>query len=285
MGAPLISQQTRQAIIDHFHALEFWQSWWQDSAVAIVGSSTRGVEDEFSDIDVRVLVPSKSWGSIYENYRREIEAGTIHVLNPAALKYDEFPLTHIDRLDGVEYKLETFEHLEESVARKYDDVLRWVHSSSVILHDPTERYARIRNQCLIYPEEVWLKKLRRHYLNAWNGVSGAKNSLRRNEREAVVISMSAAVSHLLRLCCLMDGKPFPHDKWLYREAMETTAGKALAPEFEKFFSELGHPELRRIVPDSYDNPDDRDADLEEFPIYDVWRRAKTYFDGVLPFKK
>ena len=284
-GDSLISRATSEAIIEHFHSLEFWQSRWRNSAVAVIGSITRGVDDEFSDIDVRVLVPSKFWGPIYEHYRHAIEAGRIHVLNPAALKYDEFPVTYIDGLEDVEYKLETFEYLERKVAHEYDDVLRWIHGSCTLLHDPTQRYADIRRQCASYPEDVWLEKLTEHYLAAWHGVGGAKNSLRRNEREAVVLSMSGAVSHLLKLCCLMDGKPPPYDKWLYREAMQTIAGKFLRPEFEKFFSELGHPELRRVVPDSYEKPDDRDADLEEFPIFDIWRRAKTCFDGVLPFKR
>ena len=76
----------RQVIIDHFKGLGFWKDYWDQAAVVIVGSSVRGINDEFSDVDVIVLVDAESWSPIYEHYRREIGTGNIRVLNPVALK-------------------------------------------------------------------------------------------------------------------------------------------------------------------------------------------------------
>ena len=67
--------------------------------------------------------------------------------------------------------------------------------------------------------------------------------------------------------------------------MNTAAGVVLRGEFERFFSELGRPEIRRVRPGTYKTPGDRDTDLEEYPIFDVWRQSKMYFDGELPFKR
>ena len=181
-----ITQALRKRVLDHFQDLPFWADYWDGAAVAVVGSSTRGVADKFNDIDIVVFVDATSWRPMYEHYRREIQAGNINVLNLAALEYDEFPLTHIDKVKG-EYKLETYESLEHAVVGEFDDVKRWVHASSVVLHDPTGRYTDIRRQCSEYPDHIWEAKLTDHYLKAWKAAGGAKNSLRRNEREAVVL--------------------------------------------------------------------------------------------------
>ena len=182
------------------------------------------------------------------------------------------------------YKVEKFDDLENQV-EEFDDVTRWLHGSSSVLHDPTHRYARVQRLCSGYPEDVWRSKLTCHYLQAWGAASNASNQLRRNEREAVILTMTACVSHLLKLCCLMDRRPFPYDKWLYQEAMSTESGIALRREFEKFFAELGRPDIRRVEVASYERPGHRNADLERYPLFDIWRRAKRYFDEVLPIKQ
>ena len=273
----------RQVIIDHFMGLGFWKDYWDQDAVVIVGSSVREMNDEFSDVDIVALVDAEAWSPIYEHYRREIGRGNIRVMNPAALKYDEFPLTSIEGVPG-HYKVEKFEDLEERV-EEFDDIARWIHGSSLVLHDPTNRYANVQKLCSGYPEDVWRSKLSYHYLEAYGAASNASNQLRRNQREAVILTMANCVSHLLKLCCLMDRRPFPYDKWLYQEAMNTKSGIALRSQFEQFFEEHGQPEIRRVEVPTYERPGHRNADLEEYPLFDVWRTAKRYFDELLPIKE
>ena len=234
---PLVNSSLTKVIIDHFLSLGFWARHWNQSAVVIVASSVRGMDDQFTDVDVIALVDRDSWSRIYDHYRREIDEGHVRVLNPAALEYGEFPLTLIEGVKG-HYKVETFEDLERKV-EEYDDVTLWVHRLSRILHDPGGRYERLQHLCADYPEDIWRSKVRHHYLSAWWASGGAKNPLRRNPREGAVLAMTRCVSLLLKLCCLMDRRPFPYEKWLYQEAMNTAAGAALRGDFEKFFRELG----------------------------------------------
>ena len=47
---------------------------------------------------------------------------------------------------------------------------------------------------------------------------------------------------------VLERRPFPYDKWLYREALQTQAGRELQPLFESFFAEISRAEIRRIEP-------------------------------------
>ncbi|KPJ63552.1 hypothetical protein AMK68_03730, partial [candidate division KD3-62 bacterium DG_56] len=267
-------------IVRHFEELDFWQPIWQKSAVVIAGSAARGIEDEFTDIDINVFVPSSSYARLYEHYVKAVEDQRVEVLNPAAFEYKELPLALMPAIRG-HYKVHTFEEAEDRVAR-CEDVAMWVHRNSLVLHDPSGRYAALQKKASDYPEDVWRERVRFHYLEAWMAASAASNPLRRNDRPAVTLTMTKCLRHLLRLCCLLDRRPFPYDKWLYREALQTQAGRDLKHVFDRFFAEISRPEIQRIVPDSYERPGHRNADLEEFPLYMIWRQAKRYFDERLP---
>jgi hypothetical protein len=106
----------------------------------------------------------------------------------------------------------------------------------------------------------------------------ASNSLRRGDRAAVTLTMTDCIAHLLRLCFLVEQRPFPYDKWLYAEALHTQAGRDLQDLFTRFFEELHRPEIRRQRPEIYERPGHRNADLEEFTLYRLWRQAMKYFE-------
>jgi len=284
----MISQKTQKIIIEHFEGLDIWREYWEESGVAIVGSSVQALEDEFTDIDVLAFVPQAFYPTIYEGYRRAVQTGRIEVLNPSAFQYNEFPLVVLPKAKG-HYRVQTFEEVEHLVAR-YDDITMWIHGNSLVLHDPSGRYGNLQKKSQTYPEELWKEKIRFHYLKAYNAATSASNPLRRGDRKAVLLTMTDCGAHLLRLCCLLERRPFPYDKWLYREAIETPAGRELKPLFNDFFEELSRPEIRRIEPASYERiepasyerPGHRNADLEAYPLHNIWRRAKRYFEQRLP---
>jgi predicted nucleotidyltransferase len=276
----VITAEIRETIIVHFEGLELWRPHWPETAVAIVGSAVRGRADEFSDIDIAVYVPEKSYWEVYERYREAVEAGRVEIWDPAAFQYREFPFVVVAAVRG-HYRVDTFEE-PEGLAAEHDDVTMWVQQASETLHDPSGRYGRLREACAEYPEEVWREKVRFHFLEAVWTASGAGNPLRRDDRPGVVLTMTESLKHLLRLCCLLDRRPFPYDKWLYREALETTAGRELRDAFEGFFEELSRPEIRRVKPERYERPGHRNMDLEEFPLYMFWRKARNHLEQRLP---
>jgi len=230
----MLSEDKKKIIIEHFEGLDIWKGCWAESALVIVGSSVQAIEDEFTDLDILAFVSQPSYRTLYEGYRRAVQAGRIEVLNPAAFHYDEFPLVIIPLIKG-HYKVQNFEEVEDLVAR-YDDITMWVHGGSMVVHDPSGRYDNLRKKSQTYPDQVWKEKIRFHYLKAYEAAISASNPLRRGDRRAVLLTMTDCVAHLLRLCCLLDRRPFPYDKWLYREAMETQAGGDLKDVFDNFFN-------------------------------------------------
>ena len=86
------------------------------------------------------------------------------------------------------------------------------------------------------------------------------------------------ITYVLRLCCLLEKKPYPYEKWLYREAMKTRLGSALGDVMQALFAELSYEELRTIEPETIVRPGHRDGDLEKYPIYQLWLRMKATID-------
>ena len=56
-------------ILDHFEGLDFWNPYWPQSAEVIVGSSVRGVQDVYADVDVLAFVPRSVYDALYERHR------------------------------------------------------------------------------------------------------------------------------------------------------------------------------------------------------------------------
>jgi hypothetical protein len=272
-------EHEREVILAHFQELDFWRDAWDRAALVIVGSSVRGIQDEFADVDVLAFVPQDAYGALYKGYQKAVEAGRVAVLNPNAFLYEEFPLALISGING-HYKVHSFEEVEERVQR-YDDIAMWIHGSGVIFYDPAGRYASLQQQARHYPEDVRRQKIREQYFRAYDAAISVANPLRRNDRRTVILMMADCVTHLLRLCCLLERRPFPYDKWLYREALQTQAGRELQPLFESFFAEISRPEIRRIEPAALERPGHRNADLESYPLHMLWRRAKEYLEPIV----
>jgi hypothetical protein len=275
----VLAENTREAIIRHFEDLDFWTAYWERGAVVVTGSSARGVVDEFADVDVHVYVAEACLGPLYAEYRKAAEEDRIAVMNPAAFRYGEFPFVLVAGVRG-HYRVYGFEEAEAQLAR-YDDVAMWVHQHGLVLHDPAGRYAAMQGAASAYPEEVWREKLRYHLLEAIEMAGAAGNPLRRNDLPAVTLTMTGCLAHALRLCCLLDRKPFPYDKWLYREALETRAGRELGPLLAEFFEELRRPALTRQRPVNYLRPGHRNADLEEFRLYVIWLQIRSHLEAQL----
>jgi uncharacterized protein DUF4037 len=203
----MTSQEAERLVLGHLTALDVWQECWEESAVVRVGSSVRGIEDEFVDVDILGFVPQAAYPAIYEGYRAAVEAGRIEVQNPNAFWYQEFPLVLVPGVPG-HYKVHAFEAVEARV-QQYDDVIMWIHGVGRILHDPTGRYAQLQERSRTYPDDVWREKVRWHYARASDAAASSANPLRRRDRRTVTLLMVECVAHLLRVCCLLERGPFP----------------------------------------------------------------------------
>ncbi|HIJ74844.1 MAG TPA: nucleotidyltransferase domain-containing protein, partial [Candidatus Hydrogenedentes bacterium] len=184
----MIAPEMSSRVIKYFEGFEIWQRRWKESAIVIVGSVVRGIEDEYADADVLALVPECVYRDVYEWYRQAVECGQIEAVNPQAFTFDEFPLTLIPGIAG-HYKLHSFEEVEAKIAA-YDDVEMWIHGNAVVLHDPSGRYGNLQTRARTYPEDILSEKKRTHFLEAWYAASAASSQLRRNDRRSVALTMT-----------------------------------------------------------------------------------------------
>jgi hypothetical protein len=254
-------------VLDQIRSLPFWMDYEGRVSVAIVGSVGAGLADVHSDIDVHILVPERDSVRIYEHYKRGYEEGTLDLLNPRALEFDEFPMVKFREMDG-HHQANVFESVEDSV-RNYSDVDRWVYQNSIPLHDPKGRLGELRAACAEYPPHILNRKLIRHYWFMRENYGGMKTLLVRGQREALSLLCLQGISHLLKFCILAEGKPYPYDKWLYRAAIETRLGNLVREHVGAVFEEIHREPIVYEVPMEYVEPGDRDERYENYRIYHI----------------
>lgn len=264
-----IDEQIKGAITDHLRSLGFWRDYWERASVVVVGSHAAGLDDEFSDVDVHVLVENRDYGQLYALYWEAVERGRISVLNPRARLFDEFPLVCIPGVDG-HYELKPSEELESRI-QSMDDVARWVYSNSVAITDPTGLHARIRRLSGEYPPAVLAEKRRAHLFAALDHYYSIKTQLRRGHIESIALLCVQSISHLLKYCCLCDGEPFPYEKWLYQVGTATSLGKQIKEYVDAILAETRREHVVREVPSSFVSPGDRNEEHENYRLYHLYK--------------
>jgi len=99
---------------------------------------------------------------------------------------------------------------------------------------------------------------------------------------AVLNTMTSKIGAYCRMCCLLDGKPFPYEKWLLRACADTRLGKCLVPIFERMLATLsnlqndlpgGWPRVREAI----DAIDTEACDALEDALV-AWGIPKTWLD-------
>ena len=120
---------------------------------------------------------------------------------------------------------------------EYRDVVLWTWTNAKTLLDPDGRVAALQQSFKGYPREVLERKLKKHFLNDFHlSVHGLTYRHESENVFSIVYGLSAKVAEFCRLCCLLDGKPFPYEKWLLRACKETTTGIKLSPFLDKAIS-------------------------------------------------
>ena len=89
-----------------------------------------------------------------------------------------------------------------------------------------------------------------------------------------------AVAHLLKYCCLCDGAPFPHEKWLYQVGVATSLGKRIKGYVGDILTEVRRDHVVYEVPDAYVAPGHRNEAFEHYRLYHLfellWEQADAF---------
>lgn len=84
-----------------------------------------------------------------------------------------------------------------------------------------------------------------HYFQMRNFHRSADNPMERGDGVAVMLSVSHTVAHALRAALVLDGEPYPYEKWLRREAATYPTGAALMPALNSLLDAVANDALRQ----------------------------------------
>ncbi len=279
-----IDVQTRDAITGHLDSLDLWRDYRDRASVVLVGSCAAGLADAFSDVDLDVLIEQQDYEPLYRLYWEAVDREAIRILNPRARLFHEFPMTYIPGVDG-HYQVKLAAQIEERI-RSMDDVTRWIYAHSIAVADPTGLQARLCDLASTYPPEVLREKRLHHRGAALQYYWGIKTQLQRDHVVSLALLCVQSVSHLLRYCCLCDGEPFPHEKWLYQVAVGTALGQRIRGYVDGILSELRREHVIYEVPDAYVDPGDRNERFENYRLYHMfkllWEQADAFHKERFP---
>jgi hypothetical protein len=198
--------------------------------VLLHGSTTRGIDDPYSDLDVWIFLPASRLPEL------DAAAGT------------RFFAFDLDGKPG-HFTAEPAEEVAQRV-RRCDFPLIVELRVAAILADPRGEAAslvRVARQPM--REEVRRAWLRYHYVEMRGEHRAADNPIERGDAVAVLQALSQTLSHALRAAMVLDGEPYPYVKWLAHAAFQTPTGLLLASDVTEILDLLARDALRLPGPE------------------------------------
>ena len=201
-----------------------------DAAAVLHGSTTFGVDDAHSDLDVWLLLS---------------DAALVELDARSATRFFEFELDgkpghcNAEALDGFARRISSCEMpllAELRTARVLSDESGAVQA----LLDVARRPMR---------DDVRLAWFRYHYVEHRSEQKGTQNAIERGEPHALLQFAPRSIAHALRAALILDGEPYPYDKWLAWSARRHAAGARVEAEASRLFDRLASDALRRPGPE------------------------------------
>ena len=122
----------------------------------------------------------------------------------------------------------------EHAFQDYNDVVIWIWMNSRIVLDRENNVLKLKQSFSGYPREVLEQKLRYHWLRDYDlSIHGITYHVETQNIFSIVYALASKMSEFCKLCCLLEGKPFPYPKWLFRACQDTEIGKGISPIFER----------------------------------------------------
>ena len=223
------------------------------AAVVLYGSTARGLDDAWSDLDLGLLLSDSEFQALAGScdttfFGFGVEGKEGHIMAvPVRQWRDEVAHCHMDRIY----------HLQRAA------IVSDVEGRAAELLD----YARAPMR-----EEVRRAMFLYHYVEMRSDHRACDNPMERREPPALLFSLPKVLGHGLRAAMILDGEPYPYDKWLYQAAQATPSGRALTPHVDRVIELLGGDALRFDGPAS-DNPIDHEVHAIRNALMEAARAA------------
>ncbi|MCQ6561825.1 nucleotidyltransferase domain-containing protein [Paenibacillus mendelii] len=180
---------------------EVIRQYWGELSLVLKGSVSRGNSDRYSDIDFVFFCEEDDLGHIHAAYHR---------------------LGLTDRTDGVfipigewagHYHFESYATLQ-GYFDKHDFPQVWEFQQSIPIHDPRQRFSGLIERGSHEFMKEALPFIKNRYLDLHLTLDWMRHPLRRGDSISAHLHAARIVQELCRIAYLLDGKSYPHDKWV-----------------------------------------------------------------------
>jgi len=86
-----------------------------------------------------------------------------------------------------------------------------------------------------------------HYVEMRGEYRACPNPMRRGHSVAVLLSLTKVLGHALRAACVLDGRPYHYDKWVFHDALGCPTGRRVARHVDRVLGTLARDGLRPAV--------------------------------------
>ncbi|NLC59099.1 MAG: DUF4037 domain-containing protein [Armatimonadetes bacterium] len=201
-----------------------------DSAAVLHGSTTLGVEDAFSDLDVWLFLPEARLAAL-----RAVERGSFFAFTLAG-KEGHLNLESREecarRLDACD--LPRIAELRR--CRLLTDPNGW--AGALVDRARQEMRAPVRRAWFCY-----------HYVEMRSEHRACDNPIERGDAVALLLATTRTLEHAMRAALVLDGEPYPYSKWLARACAATPTGRAVLCLVEDVLDLLATDALRAPGPE------------------------------------
>jgi predicted nucleotidyltransferase len=147
----MLPEEIRDEIIACLRKHNVLLELWPELAVYVSGSFGAGVADEYSDLDVYVLYPESYHQSIVDDFLQRDIAEEV-----------EFFIVRLPISRSAHFSLQTFESARNNIVQ-LECISMYRYTHSITLHDPTGKFAKIREESQRLPKEMIRTLLQSEY--------------------------------------------------------------------------------------------------------------------------
>ena len=207
-------------------------NFYENASVILHGSLTLGFDDLFSDIDLWFLIPEEELveiKNVSESLFFEIEVNK----KPGHLNAES-----IEDFSRCLYQLKNYYNQTDM------DIVYQLRNAEIVLDKSGRGSELIKVACKPMNKEVGDLFFYFHYVEMRSEHRACDNPMERRDPIGFLLSLPKVIAHALRAAMVLDGQPYPYDKWLYYAASQTPTGKKLVPSIEKILNLIAKDNLR-----------------------------------------
>jgi len=226
------SNELKKFIPEFFKHHKILKNFQNNASVILHGSITLGIDDPFADIDLWFLIPEEEFvelKNVSESLFFEIEVND--------------KLGHLNAEPIEEFSRRVYQ-LKDEYDQSDMDIIFQLRNAEIIIDNTGIGEELINSVSQPMRKEVRDLFFFYHYVEMRGDHRACDNPMERHDPVAFLLSLPKVLAHSLRAAMVLDGEPYPYDKWLYLTALKTPTGKKIAPSIDRIIDLISKDILR-----------------------------------------